>query len=49
MLVGNGMSDAYSAMRHMCNLEALSTYEGTSDVNALILGHNQTGISAFAI
>ncbi|MES2938970.1 MAG: acyl-CoA dehydrogenase family protein [Pseudomonadota bacterium] len=49
MLGGNGMSDAYSVMRHMCNLEALSTYEGTSDINALILGHAQTGISAFSI
>ncbi|AEG91563.1 acyl-CoA dehydrogenase family protein [Ramlibacter tataouinensis] len=49
MLGGNGMSDAYSVMRHMCNLEALNTYEGTSDVNALVLGHAQTGISAFSI
>ncbi len=49
MLGGNGMSDSYSVMRHMCNLEALNTYEGTSDVNALILGHGQTGISAFSV
>ncbi|HEV7878096.1 acyl-CoA dehydrogenase [Bradyrhizobium sp.] len=49
MLGGNGISDEYSVMRHMCNLEALNTYEGTHDINALILGHSQTGISAFSI
>ena len=49
MLGANGISDEYAVMRHMCNLEALNTYEGTHDVNALILGHSQTGISAFSI
>ena len=49
MLGANGISDEYAAMRHMCNLEALNTYEGTHDVNALILGHSQTGISAFTV
>jgi glutaryl-CoA dehydrogenase len=49
MLGGNGISDEYSVMRHMCNLEALNTYEGTHDISALILGHSQTGISAFSI
>jgi glutaryl-CoA dehydrogenase len=49
MLGANGISDQYSVMRHMCNLEALNTYEGTHDVTALLLGHGQTGISAFSI
>ena len=44
---GNGISDEYSVMRHMMNLEVVNTYEGTSDVHALILGRAQTGIQAF--
>jgi len=43
----NGVSDAYGVVRHMLNLEAVSTYEGTDDIHALILGRAQTGISAF--
>jgi glutaryl-CoA dehydrogenase len=45
---GNGVSDEYHVIRHMMNLEAVNTYEGTHDVHALILGRAQTGISAFA-
>lgn len=45
---GNGISDEFHVMRHMCNLEAVNTYEGTHDVHALILGRAQTGIAAFA-
>ncbi|MGB1310664.1 MAG: acyl-CoA dehydrogenase [Leucothrix sp.] len=44
---GNGISDEYSVMRHMLNLEVVNTYEGTADVHALILGRAQTGIQAF--
>lgn len=44
---GNGISDEYSVMRHMVNLEVVNTYEGTQDVHALILGRAQTGIQAF--
>ncbi|WP_028535353.1 acyl-CoA dehydrogenase [Paludibacterium yongneupense] len=44
---GNGISDEYQVMRHMVNLEAVNTYEGTHDVHALILGRAQTGIQAF--
>ncbi|MEN2976815.1 acyl-CoA dehydrogenase (plasmid) [Tistrella bauzanensis] len=44
---GNGISDEYHVIRHMCNLEAVNTYEGTHDVHALILGRAQTGIAAF--
>ncbi len=47
MLGANGISDAYPIMRHMVNLEAVNTYEGTHDVHALILGRAQTGIQAF--
>jgi glutaryl-CoA dehydrogenase len=45
---GNGVSDEFHVMRHMCNLEAVNTYEGTHDIHALILGRAQTGIAAFA-
>lgn len=44
---GNGISDEYHVIRHMINLEAVNTYEGTHDVHALILGRAQTGIQAF--
>ncbi|WP_372022311.1 acyl-CoA dehydrogenase (plasmid) [Tistrella mobilis] len=44
---GNGIADEYHVIRHMCNLEAVNTYEGTHDVHALILGRAQTGIAAF--
>jgi len=44
---GNGIADEYHVIRHVMNLEAVNTYEGTHDVHALILGRSQTGISAF--
>jgi glutaryl-CoA dehydrogenase len=44
---GNGVSDEYHVIRHMMNLEAVNTYEGTHDIHALILGRAQTGIAAF--
>jgi glutaryl-CoA dehydrogenase len=44
---GNGIADEYHVIRHVLNLEAVNTYEGTHDVHALILGRAQTGISAF--
>ena len=47
MLGGNGISDEYHVFRHMCNLEAVNTYEGTHDIHALILGREITGIPAF--
>jgi len=47
MLGGNGISDEYHVIRHMMNLEAVNTYEGTHDIHALILGKAQTGIQAF--
>jgi len=45
---GNGVSDEYGVIRHVLNLEAVNTYEGTHDVHALILGRAQTGIAAFS-
>ena len=44
---GNGIHDEYHVIRHMVNLEAVNTYEGTHDVHALILGRAQTGLQAF--
>jgi len=47
MLGGNGISEEFPIMRHMMNLECVNTYEGTHDIHGLILGRNQTEISAF--
>lgn len=44
---GNGINDEFHVVRHMMNLEAVNTYEGTHDIHALILGRAQTGIQAF--
>lgn len=48
MLGGNGIADEYHVIRHMMNLEAVNTYEGTHDIHALILGRAITGIQAFS-
>ncbi len=48
MLGGNGISDEYPVIRHVMNLEAVNTYEGTHDIHALILGRAITGLQAFA-
>ncbi|GAV08689.1 hypothetical protein RvY_18346-2 [Ramazzottius varieornatus] len=48
MLGGNGISDEYHVMRHMCNLESVNTYEGAYDVHTLILGRAITGLQAFS-
>ena len=45
---GNGISDEYHVIRHVMNLEAVNTYEGTHDIHALILGRAQTDIPAFS-
>ena len=47
MLGGNGISDDYHIIRHMLNLEAVNTYEGTSDIHGLIIGRGITSHSAF--
>merc|ERR1712146_203069 len=48
MLGGNGIVDEYHVIRHMLNLEAVNTYEGTHDIHALILGRAVTGLQAFS-
>ena len=44
---GNGIMDEYHVMRHLMNIETVTTYEGTHDIHALILGRAQTGLQAF--
>ncbi|XP_040469221.1 glutaryl-CoA dehydrogenase, mitochondrial isoform X1 [Falco naumanni] len=48
MLGGNGVCDEYHVIRHLMNLEAVNTYEGTHDIHALILGRAITGIQSFS-
>ena len=48
MLGGNGISDEYHVIRHMLNLEAVNTYEGTQDIHALIIGKGITDIPSFS-
>ena len=47
MLGANGIMLEYKAMRHMCNLETVFTYEGTNDIHSLVVGNQITGIPAF--
>lgn len=49
MLGGNGISDEYHIIRHVMNLEAVNTYEGTHDIHALILGRAITGLQSFTV
>jgi glutaryl-CoA dehydrogenase len=47
ILGANGIVDDFPIMRHMNNLESVSTYEGTNDIHKLVIGERITGISAF--
>src|SRR6266478_1632209 len=47
LLGAAGITDRYSVIRHLMNLESVSTYEGTHDIHTLIIGRDITGISAF--
>jgi glutaryl-CoA dehydrogenase len=47
LLGANGISLEYPVIRHMHNLEAVFTYEGTDNIHHLILGRYLTGINAF--
>ncbi len=47
ILGANGIVDDYCIMRHMNNLESVSTYEGTHDIHRLIIGEKITGIPAY--
>jgi glutaryl-CoA dehydrogenase len=43
----NGIVNEYPLMRHLMNMETVTTYEGTHDIHTLVLGHYLTGIPAF--
>lgn len=47
LLAGDGVAGIHPVMRHMANLEAVRTYEGTDDIHALSIGRALTGVSAF--
>jgi len=47
ILGGNGISDEYHIIRHMLNLEAVNTYEGTQDIHGLIIGRGITNLNSF--
>jgi glutaryl-CoA dehydrogenase len=42
-----GITDQYSVIRHVMNLESVSTYEGTHDIHTLTVGRDITGLNAF--
>jgi len=48
LLGANGVTDEYSIMRHLCNLETVKTYEGTDHIHALVIGERVTGIPAYS-
>ena len=47
ILGANGITEDYSPMRHMANIESVYTYEGTHEMHTLILGQEVTGIAAY--
>jgi glutaryl-CoA dehydrogenase len=47
ILGANGVADEYPIFRHMCNLESVSTYEGTHNIHTLVIGERVTGIPAY--
>jgi len=49
MLGGNGIISDNYVMRAHCDIEAVYTYEGTYDINALVAGREITGIAAFKV
>jgi glutaryl-CoA dehydrogenase len=48
MLGGNGVLLSNHVIRHMGDIEVIHTYEGTEAMQALIVGRDITGVSAFA-
>ena len=48
LLGGNGILLDYHVMRHMADMEAIHTYEGTETIQTLIVGRDITGVGAFA-
>lgn len=47
LIGGNGVSNSYNIIRHLINLEAVNTYEGTKNIHNLILGRELIGKNAF--
>jgi glutaryl-CoA dehydrogenase len=47
LLGGNGILHDYHVIRHMADIEAIHTFEGTATIQALIVGRDITGVSAF--
>ncbi|GAA4710896.1 hypothetical protein Prum_091600 [Phytohabitans rumicis] len=48
LLGGNGILLDFHVMRHLADMEAIHTYEGTETIQALIVGRDITGVAAFA-
>jgi glutaryl-CoA dehydrogenase len=48
VLGGNGILLDYHVVRHMADMEALYTYEGTAEIQTLLVGRDITGVGAFA-
>ncbi len=47
ILGGDGVTSEFGVMRHLANLEAVRTYEGTDDIHTLVIGRSLTGLAAF--
>ncbi|HEY2702236.1 MAG TPA: acyl-CoA dehydrogenase family protein [Candidatus Dormibacteraeota bacterium] len=47
LLGGNGILLEYHVMRHMADIEAIYTFEGTETIQTLIVGRDITGVGAF--
>ena len=47
MLGGNGIVSDNYLMRALCDMEAIYTYEGSYDINCLVVGRELTGFAAF--
>ena len=49
LLGGNGISLEYHVIRHLCNMETTTTYEGTDKIHSLIIGRHLTGMDEKAM
>ena len=47
LLGGNGILLDFHVIRHMADIEAIHTFEGTATIQNLIVGRDITGVSAF--
>jgi glutaryl-CoA dehydrogenase len=48
ILGANGITLEYPVIRHMNNLESVLTYEGTTEIQTLVVGHALTGLPAYS-